>query len=433
MSAHETIVEASGFLGINQRDREQDLISPIIDQKEIGRLELREAKNFDLTNRLSLVSRAGYSKILDIPGAHSGFPFEDKIVCMCSEGLILIDPLAKTYSVINANVSTDFPVSYARYGNQLYWANGSENGKIENGINSSWGLTRPGSPTVEATSDGGFTAGNYQVVLTFIDGYMETGAGKGVPVSLSSGNGIRLTNIPQPENGTAKIRVYITPVNGEVFLKYSEFLAGTTEAFLTTGALGKRLNTQFFDKPPVGHIVRKFRDRLLIAKGKFIFYSAPQRPNLFRPSVDVLPPFNGRIKMIVPVQDGFFVDDGSLSFVSFSKSDDTAIIRLLPEEHSVIEGSDVLVPGYWFGLQGTKEPVGFWWTSKGFPVIGGPGGQVTPVGDKEIAIPQYKVGASLLKEKNGLRQIISAFVGGGSGTSFGVSDVLTATLVTRGI
>lgn len=429
-SGKEYLVDSAGFAGINNKEREQDLVAPTIEQKEISLLEARDIVNFDLTNKNSLVSREGYSKLTSLVNAHSGFAFDPYIICVCAQGLVSVHSESGDVSVLSA-VNSNLLVSYARFGSSLYWANGDENGRItKNGSSLSalpWGIDVPQKPIMAVSATGGLRAGLYQVALTYLDGYVESGACAVQQIEVPAGGGIYLTNIPQ--NAT-KTRIYVSSANGEALYKYEDTISYSTTIEART--LGKKLETQHLDKPPVGHIIRYYKGRLLIAKYNWIFYTAPQRPHLYHAGVDVLPPFKERIRMIQPVEDGFFVDAGELYFVKFSKGDETALVNLLPQQFGVIEGTDVSVPGHVFQESGDGF-LGYWWTQRGFPVVGKKGGILVPVGKDKIAVEPYGSGTSVLVEKRGITQLLSSFGGTARNSGLGVSDTLTATIVSRGI
>lgn len=420
-------VDVDGFGGVKNRGKEHDLVQPTVGQEQPGLLELREAQNFDLSNEKSLISRDGYELWVSLAGAHSIKRLGAKLVCGADSGLCLVDLAQKTSSVLNTAVEPGTPISWAQAGPGMYWTNGSQCGRIIGGANQVWGVDRPGAPTVSASAVGGMKAGKYQVTLTSLFGLEESGAGKGQEVAVAENGGITLTNIPSVGD---YIRIYVTKQNGDVFFWHSDIPAGTLTYLIGDKVLKKPLATQFATRPPIGHIIAYNDGRIYIAKGNVLYYTMPQRYGLYRPSVDFLPPFNSTIKMIQPVDGGLYVDDGSLYFVRIDKIDGPQLQEPLPVEHSVKEGTNVSVPPYWFDLEG-QELIGYWWTEQGFPVLGLPDGKVQAIGKDKIAIPKYTRGATLLRQKEGWNQLISAFNRSAPASNFACTDTLTATLITR--
>lgn len=416
------------FLGVNLKGREHELVGPTVGQEVPGGFELREAKNFDITDRGRIRGRTGYEKKLALTGAHSGFPVGRKILCGSDAGICLVDVDNWTYEVLVSSVNPDALISWAKVGTRVYWMNGETSGIIEGGVNRDWGIARPGKVTATASSTGGLPAGEYQVALTFLLNGEESGATIATKVTVPELGGISLTSIPQ---GGDTIRVYVTRQDGDVLFRHSDLPLGTTSFTVTAGALGKRLMTQFANKPPVGHIVREHNGRLFIARGDTIFYTMPQIYSLCRISKDFLPRFPERIKMICPTEGGFYVDAGELYFVSFPNAESPALVEELGSDYSVIEGTDREVPAFWFGVE-TPGNVGFWWTERGWPVVGGPEGAIRPLGEDKLAIPKYEFGATLLREREGLKQLISAFRFDARDSNFAVSDSLEVTVNYRG-
>mgnify|MGYP001185039064 CR=1 FL=1 len=426
----EYLLEISGFSGVNNLEREQDLASPIFNQEQPGPLEAREIKNFNLTNKETLVSRDGYVKEVSLTSPHSGFPFDPYVLGVCSQGLVGVHTETKAITVLK-NVSPFLTMSFVRFGDGVFWANGEEKGKIVKTVggigNVDWGIPTPPNPTLAVGTGGGLRAGLYQVALTYLSGYVESGASTVKQIDVPAGGSILLTNIPQE---ATKTRIYVSSFNGEVLYKYADVTG--TSATIVSGTLGRKLETQFMEEPPIGHILRYYRGRIIIAKDKWVFYTVPQRPHLCKISVDWLPPFSRRIRMIQTVEDGFYVDNGELYFVQFSKADEVKLVTLLAEQFGVIEGTDLSVPAHIFQEAGDGN-LAYWWTKRGFPVVGKKGGIIVPVGKKELSIDQYGSGASVLLEKSGLTQIISSFGGGGPRSNVGLSDSLTATIINRGV
>lgn len=422
----EQFLRIDGIEGVNQRSPESRLKGPKVGQQESASLELREAQNVDVTDVLSLRSRPGFSKKLALTSAHSATSFGGNIVCCANGQIVRIVPKNWTMEVLVSGINPNALVSWAAVGDTLFWTNGEAQGRIKEGGTYPWGLERPSRVQGAAVASGGLSAGDYQVALTFLFLGEESGATIGTKITVPEGGGIALSNLPQ---GGDTIRVYVSRVNaGEGFVRHSDLPLGTTTFNLgKVQPLGKRLTTQGANKPPIGHIVRYSNNgRLLIARGNTVFYTLPQQYGLCRLGQDFLPPFPDRIKMIRPVADGFFVDCGDLFFVKFP-ADVPELVDQLGSEHSCVEGTDVDVPGYWFG---SEEPgtVGFWWTKRGWPVLGMNGGKVLPIGQDKMAVPPYSLGATLAREREGLRQLLTSFQLGGDASVFACTDTLTATV-----
>lgn len=438
MARNDKFLEIDKFLGVNMRAREQELIQPTVGQEQPGAWEQRIARNVDLTGlgagkgRNSVVRRTGYEKIISLEAAHSGFRFEDGILCGSAEGICLVNPKNKAYEVLAVPANSSALISWIEFNGTVYWANGEECGRIKDETAEPWGIERAGRPNLTVSSSGGMPAGRYQVVCLFLRGSEEGSAGSGVVVSVPEGGGIQLSSIPQPtDSSITGIRIYVTKQNGEVFLRHSDVAVGTTSVLLTEKAgLGKRLQTQFMAQPPVGSLLARRNADVAIAKGEFLYVCLPQRPWLYVPMTGIFP-FSAPIRMVAPVNDGFFVDADRLYFLRWVSREEVYKTQMLPEDYEAIPRSLIMVPPFWFGIEG-EEAIAFWWTTRGFPVIGLPGGQLRPVSADKMAVPAYSKAASLLREREGIRQLLTAFYDDAPRSKLGASDALEVTINKRG-
>ena len=438
MAAKEFMLAVDRFLGVNMRAREADLVQPTVGQEQPGGLEQRVADNVDITNTTSqgqntVQRRSGYELVVTLTGAHSGVRAlgSDQILCGSAAGIVLAQPKNDSYTILTVPTPPMAPISWVRFTNRMYWTNGQEHGIIEEESAKVWGVPRAGLVGAVAAVSGGLSAGKYQVLATFLRDGEEGGTGAGVECTVAEGGGITVT-LPQAANADT-IRLYVTEQNGDVFFHHSELPMGTAQFLLTQKKpLGKELQTQWAGPPPVGNLICAHKGRILIAVNNLLYYTMPQLPGLSRPSIDVLPPFAGTIKMVQSVDDGIWIDDGRLLFVPFRMAEDPELNSMLDFDHSVIPGTVQSCPPYWFDLQGVKENVIFFWTRRGFPMVAGPGGLLVPVGEDKMAIPDYPGGASLLREQGGMRQLLTSFSSAAPKSKFGASDSLEVTVHMRG-
>lgn len=421
--------------------QEQELVQPTLGQERPGGWEQRVAQNVDFTNidqvtgRNSALKRPGYEKIISLTGAHSGFYYDrDKFLCGSDLGICLVTPKNSSYEVIASLQNTKALISWVQHNGMFYWTNGEENGRIKLGANGPWGIERAGRPGISTSATGGMPAGKYQVVCIFLRGREEGGAGKGVPVTVAAGGGIQLTNIPQPQDATIDgIRIYITRQNTDAFQRYDDIAVGTTSLLITEKEkLGKRLETQFYDIPPVGHLITKREGDIAIAVRNILYICMPQRPWLFKRSEATFP-FLEDITFLEGTGDGYYVSSDRLYFIKWDSKEEVYKDEMLPPGYEPIPGSAMSVPAHWFGIEKGREsdPL-FWWTKRGFPVLGFEGGRIVPVGADKLSIPAYKIGATLLRERAGIMNIITAFNQNAPVSKFGATDSLSITLNKRG-
>lgn len=399
--------------GIDNLDKEQSLA-----RDETGRvvIAVRDAENVDLDRQGKPSRRDGYIKRVSASGAHSlwgdpDFPFglyvdNGKLMGLRDDGEAF-------------QIATGLglqPVSYALAAGAAYWSSASQHGRITaDGRAGPWGITSPpGPPSAVSDSSGGLFAGTYQVTATFLS---PTGEESGAPqaslVTLATGAGIQLQNIPQPPDSSWRVRIYATPANGDVFYAAMTLPSGTTAAVLGVHRPGKPLATQFLDVMPPGHIVRWLNGRLYVADHNVMRWTEPLRYGLTH-LVNNRQSFQQRLSMMEPLGEG---DEGAGMFVaSGSKTywlpgtDPSQFHVKIARAHGVVPGTSLRVPGDVFNLE-TTAPVVYWLDDSGVGCVGLPGGSVLALKKDQAVGPSADAGASLFRDTGNLRQIITTLVG----------------------
>jgi hypothetical protein len=104
---------------------------------------------------------------------------------------------------------------------------------------------------------------------------------------------------------------------------------------------------------PPGKIVRAFNGRLLVARGKLIYFSEPFAPALHRP-VEGFIPFPDRVTMVRPIDEGVYV--GTTKATYWLAGTDIAKAELVKaQDEGVAEASDSVVEAgvvQWFSHEG---------------------------------------------------------------------------------
>lgn len=308
-------------------------------------------------------------------------------------------------------------ISYAIPNDKVFCTNAAENWCVRaDGSLGAWGMESPiGQPDVTAASDGGLDAGVYQVAITYLDGAgEESGTGLATTVDVAQGGGILLSSIPQPQSpDVARIRVYRSPTNGDVLYAARDVAVGQTIATIGVGELGRPLATQFLDPLPPGHLVRYLGGRLYVARGNEMRWSEALRYGLTHIAKNVRR-IGENIDMMEPVGEG---SDGAGLFVADHKrtywidgTNPGAQGMRIAYAYGAVRGTGVVVPGNVFGLE-TTMPVAYWLAKSGVACVGLPGGQVMPLRENQVVAPNADSGASLLREQNGIRSIVTALRG----------------------
>jgi hypothetical protein len=189
----------------------------------------------------------------------------------------------------------------------------------------------------------------------------------------------------------------------------------------TTGPLGQTYMAQV-----KGSIVRHFAGRIYVADGRILWATEPMdytRVDLMRGFMML----ESEITLLEPVSNGIFVGTASEG-VRFLSGTDFKQMRLLNADSlTPVRGSGLSVDGAVFESVGQGAA---WLTERGW-VFGAGDGSTKRLTDKQIALPAYESAASLLREHEGMRQLMS-FAKGGS-ESAGASDSVTSEVIRNGV
>ncbi|MGH9893174.1 MAG: hypothetical protein ACREA0_14530, partial [bacterium] len=278
---------------------------------ELAKESLRNAVNVDISQDGSPRRRPGRTERI-AGDVHSTWSDGNILLAVVGNTLtkITVNPTtgALTQTVLRSGLAPGVPLTYTEVNGEVYYSNGAITGKIVNGATTPWGIETPAAlPVLTASSNGGLLAGTYQVALTYASASgEESGAGPGVAATLSTGQAITVSGIPQPvDPGVSRIRIYRTGPNGEVFYLHGTYAVGTTSTVLSQSAtLGERLQTQFLIPAPPGQAIEQFNGVIYIAQGHVLWYTEPLRYGLIHP--DNFIPFPGDIDILAAATTGIY-------------------------------------------------------------------------------------------------------------------------------
>lgn len=394
---------------------------------------LRKATNVDITGSGKLRRRAGYTLLTACTGAHSLYAYGDTVLYIDNGALYFMKAGIWSPSMLLSGFSTT-SLTYEGIGRYVYFSDGTLYGRYDTLTETAsfgWGVGDPGGqPNTTAVAYGGLPGGTYQLAVTFLsaDG-MESGATLAVSVAVETGGGIQLSDIPQGVGAT--IRVYLSAANGtaEELWQHSDYAMGTTEALLIKVTPGKPLTTQHLEPLPPGQLIRRFSGRLYSAQGSFLVYSEPLRFHLWSADDNYIV-FPERITALEPTLDGLYVVAGKTFFLEGTDPKQFQLREMAPT--GAAEGTGCQLPGAIFPDLKTGHSVAYWFSERG-PVVGLPGGQVRFPLDGKLAVDLSPHGATLLREQDGARQIITTLVGPGVGSGFAASDSSVMTILRNGV
>jgi hypothetical protein len=414
-----------------------DQLSPdtaLLYDKESKQSAARNIVNADVTNSGNLKRRRGFTQVVSGTNVHS-LGGTDRLVVYMDDGTLYRLNSDESATSLRTGLSPSRLMSYETINGELYFSNGEVLEKIVNGAVKLVGVEEPvGQPTLSAMSAGGLYAGDYQVAITFLnsDGE-ESGTGTASRVSISEGGGIRLTAIPQPvEEATTRIRVYVSPANGDMLYYFAEVAVGTTTLDIGVAPLGRALNTQFCSRMLPGRILRYYHGRLYSVIDNFIFYSDPQAYGRCKISNNFIA-LASNVTMLEPVETGLYISTETEVFFLGGTDPSTGYSLQRVSETPAVEGSSLVAKPEVLGIKGItgSTKVAVWFTNAGW-AAGLPDGNVAFLTRDKLALPEYTQAATLHRMVDGMSQLVTIPRGNGETASAFASDSMEDVIIRNG-
>lgn len=400
---------------------------------------LRAAENIDLVGEDGKPrSRDGY-QLLGYPGIHSLFshPEFPVLLAVYSGQLCMVDRdevLALAYPLAHPKL----PMSYAHSLGWVYYSNGFDSGRINgDGQRQEWALMPPlGMPTAAVSAGiGGLSAGTYQFCVTYLDDTgRESGSSEAGQIELAQGDGITLTQIPQPGDPDAiSVRVYVSAPNGTGMYAAQDLPVGLTQTLVGVHQPGKRLDTEFHEPLPAGHLVRIHNGRHYVMRDKVLYWSEALHngQGILHRNYLML---NARGDLLEGLGEGpeagLFVAAGQRTYY-LAGPDPAEWRRRIAHPAGAVPGSALQVDRTDLGLEGSGL-VPYWLDSEGTFVAGVANGVLALTGDRFVAPRAAERAATVLRERAGARQLITA-LRGGTANGLAVSDTAEAEVWRDGV
>jgi len=380
--------------GVNNIDGETD----------VPKDALRESVNVDITRSGSLKRRSGYTQLQAMTNSHSLYPLGSNSVLYVEGSDLKTIPLDNLEEATPTTLDTvTDQLAYASVLGTVYYTDNVKIARVlSNGTQKlAWVPNPAGNPTV-VDAGGSLIHGKYQVAITNIgsDGE-ESGTDIAVPVTVTSG-GITLTNIPQTADAQA-VRVYLTTVGGDTFYAQYDVPMGTTTFTMTSMKASRALETQWADAMPAGQALCYHYGRLYVAVGNMLVFSEALRYGLTR-LMDNYLPFGSDIKVVMSHTTGMFIVADKTYFIPGSDPDNAQLREVYP--HSAVAGTGAYVPASILGLE-SPGTAPYWFSDNG-AVVGTDNGEVLPLMEKKVSVGQYETGATLYREEDGMRSLITS-------------------------
>lgn len=428
--------------GVNNVDREHEMRTP----GEAGGQDpatpptaARALKNVDIMARGRVRRRKGYQQLVGATDGRGLISFNGDLY-FADEGVFYRCSLPdQAVEAVHA-VAPGSQISSEEINGVLYVTDGGANAfRVHDDERvTGWSPEQPiGQPHLFANSLGGLPAGEYQVAVTFLRGREESGTSRAARVSLSDQGSIQLTNIPQPTSPeTTGIRIYLSRTSGEQLYQQRDLGVGADEALFSVLPSGRQLDTQFLEPMPKGHIVRQYKGRMLVAVGSTLVFSEALRFGLTNLSHNFIQ-FHGTITMVRPVEGGVFVAAGLAGkrrTLFLQGTDPNNWEARTVYTHGAVPGTDLAISATILADERVAAgETAVWWATNGVMVVGTPSGEVLPLREGELALPDFSWGAVMERSQDGVRQLVSTLSNPQAENPLAVKDSISIEVHPNGI
>lgn len=261
---------------------------------------------------------------------------------------------------------------------------------IKDGAVSALGVEDPRPISVAASASGGLDAGRYGVIMTYMRGNEESGATPSEQTDVGAGGGL-VISIPQPMDAAiTAARIYRTQANGDVYYQVAVVPIGMTTYLVGAGPVGHQCQTRYLSRINGGDIVRHWRGRLLVARGRNLLFSEPMKYGS-RSLTDGFVQFPRPIRIMQPVESGVFVGtDHGVSFLSGTSPNEWTYKTTGAKP--VVRGTGIKISSADLNNEsgGGGNYVAVWLSANGF-VVGMPDGSISEPQSKRIELSDEQV------------------------------------------
>jgi hypothetical protein len=185
-------------------------------------------------------------------------------------------------------------------------------------------------------------------------------------------------------------RVYMTRKNGEVFYDVGSF-TGTASMYRIPDLppYGRACESHLLSRLPGGHYVRYWRGRLLVARGRSLYFSMPLRYGLYDPSFGFVK-FEGKIDFIESIESGVFVAVAGQGVFYLAGDEPAKWERKLIDVTPAQPGAVTVIPTVQLRALNLPSPQAWavvWFTDKGFALGLASGMVIFPQADRLSGLP----------------------------------------------
>lgn len=380
------------FLGIDNRLPDFALR---LNTRQISGNYLRRAENVDIDNSGNLRRRESELLIQAMTDAHS-LHMTSATTGHLVRGSVLYAVALPDYAETFAKtLSTNAAMIWLPVGDDLYFSNGTDAGRITGGVFYPLGLPTPTAPVCSAIG-GGLFAGAYQVAVSYCNSV--TGEEGGISATkrtvLATDGGLRVT-LPAATTGATHANVYLSMVNGSVPMLAATVALGTaTIDFAAQPDPGIDSHGRHEAPLPAGTLFIS-NGRLCSFSGSAVYVGLPFRPGYYLPAEGYIP-LPAPVTIAIENQGGTFIAADQTYWVPGDLGNvEGALSTVLP--YGAVPGTAFRHPN--------ETTVG-WFGADGF-VIGTPAGEVKAVTADNIDLTAPATGCATVRATNGYQRVLA--------------------------
>lgn len=234
------------------------------------------AENIDVDNSGNLLRRESESLLQAMTAPHSLLMISETQGYLVRAGMLYLATLSPTYSeTLAKSLTSNERMTWVQAGEDIYFSNGTDSGRITGGAFFPLGLPTPAAPGT-GTTTGSFFPGAYQVSVSYWNA--ATGEEGGVsPSSSQVVSGGLVVTLPAAVVGATHVNVYVSTVNGSIPMLAGSYAVGTATADFSAMPATLREAPQRFEAPlPAGRLFMS-GSKLCSAVGKLVYVGLPYR------------------------------------------------------------------------------------------------------------------------------------------------------------
>ena len=394
-------------LGINNRREAHDL----------PRGAVRDAVNVDLTDSGHARRRSGFGQVVAGASARSLRTIADRT--FYADGTTLYEIRALARVALWTGLDPQAEVVFEEWtGRGICFSDGISIKLIVGNAVRPIAVDSPrAAVNVTAVPGGSLVAGIYQVAFTFQNAFGEESGALDIGMVEAHQNDKLVVILPaaiEPE--TTLVNVYVSAANDQVLTRWSTFAAvATTVEIPNLGQQGRVLPSDPAMPLPAGDMLT-FRNGRMYSHANGVVSHTMSWSGLYRPSVDYIM-FAEPLTVMLSTDIGtYFVGDETYYIGGEPK---TAELRRLSPVRAV-RGSGITLPH--------KRSV-MWFSDRGL-VLASVDGSIQFVQEANLAIDDARSAATLYRDEDGLRQVLTTLRDPGS-ASGRVGSWMGATISTK--